>query len=171
MSKVCLLILLHRCSGYIRIDNLRPFIVGRARIHLSIERWRVCETWFAPSMAGVDSAGLGEVLQNVLASFSTDDRGLLVQVRYPTLPSSSLSLPSRCSLTLAIDAMPERVLNGYTSTDARSLGPPTRNIAADPPARNAAADSARRGPIVGRLARHGCVCADGGIFARGRDEG
>jgi actin-related protein 5 len=83
------------------IDNLRPFIVGRARIHLSIERWRVCETWFAPSMAGVDSAGLGEVLQNVLASFSTDDRGLLVQVRYPTLSSPSPSLPSRCSLTLA----------------------------------------------------------------------
>ena len=63
-----------------RIRHLRPFIVGRARIHLSIERWRVCETWFAPSMAGVDSAGLGEVLQNVLASFSIDDRGLLVQV-------------------------------------------------------------------------------------------
>jgi actin-related protein 5 len=72
-----------------RIRHLRPFIVGRARIHLSIERWRVCETWFAPSMAGVDSAGLGEVLQNVLASFSTDDRGLLVQVcraSYPPLP-------------------------------------------------------------------------------------
>jgi actin-related protein 5 len=54
---------------------------GRARIHLSIERWRVCETWFAPSMAGVDSAGLGEVLQTVLASFSQADRGRLVQVR------------------------------------------------------------------------------------------
>ena len=67
--------------------------------------------------------------------------------------------------------MPERVLNGYTSTDARSLGPPTSDVAADPPARNAAADSARRGPIVGRVARHGCVCADGGIFTRGRDEG
>jgi hypothetical protein len=81
MSKVCLLGLLYRCTGYRGFDNLRTSIVGRARIHLSIERWRVCETWFAPSMAGVDSAGLGEVLQNVLASFSTDDRGLLVQVR------------------------------------------------------------------------------------------
>ncbi len=73
------------------IDYLRTFFVGRARIHLSLERWRVCETWFAPSMAGVDSAGLGEVLQNVLASFPIDDRGLLVQVRYPTPPLSLLS--------------------------------------------------------------------------------
>jgi actin-related protein 5 len=31
-------------------------------------------------MAGVDSAGLGEVLQNVLASFSLADRERLVQV-------------------------------------------------------------------------------------------
>jgi hypothetical protein len=67
--------------------------------------------------------------------------------------------------------MPERVLDGYTSTDARSLGSPTRGVAANPPARNAAADSARRGPIVGRVARHGCICADGGILACGRDEG
>ena len=171
MSKVRPLGFLYLCAGYGGIDNLRPFIVGRARIHLSIERWRVCETWFAPSMAGVDSAGLGEVLQNVLASFSTDDRGLLVQVRYAALSSSSPSLPSRCSHTLTIDTVPERVLNRYTSKDARSLGPPTCDVAADPPARNAAPDSARRGPIVGRVARHGCVCTDGGIFARGCDQG
>ena len=167
MSKVCLLVFLCRCTGYAGIDNLRHFIVGRARIHLSIERWRVCETWFAPSMAGVDSAGLGEVLQNVLASFSTDDRGLLVQVRCPTFSSPLRPcLPDACSLM-----PPERVFNGYTSTDARSLGPSTRGVAADPPARNATADSARGGPIVRRLARHGCVCTDRGIFARGRDEG
>ena len=79
---------------YGRSDDLRPLIVGRARIHLSIERWRVCETWFAPSMAGVDSAGLGEVLQNVLASFSLSDRGLLVQVQYPLSLLSFLGFPS-----------------------------------------------------------------------------
>ena len=67
---------------------------GRARIHMSIERWRVCETWFAPSMAGVDSAGLGEVLQTVLASFSLADRGRLVQVR---AASSPLLLTMRCA--------------------------------------------------------------------------
>jgi actin-related protein 5 len=83
-----------------RSDDLRSLTLGRARIHLSTERWRVCETWFAPSMAGVDSAGLGEVLQNVLASFSLADRGLLVQVQYfstllllPSYPVPCLSIP------------------------------------------------------------------------------
>ena len=67
--------------------------------------------------------------------------------------------------------MPERVLNGYTSTDAWSLGTTTRDAAADPPAGNAAPDRARRGPIPGRVAWHGCLRADGGVFARRCDEG
>ena len=56
---------------------------GKSRIHLNVERWRVCEAWFSPSMAGVDSAGLGEVLQNVLARFTEQDKGRLVKVRFP----------------------------------------------------------------------------------------
>ena len=52
-----------------------------SRIHLNIERWRACETWFSPGMAGVDSAGLGEVVQNVLARFSDQEKGRLVKVR------------------------------------------------------------------------------------------
>ena len=55
---------------------------GNARIHLSTERWRVCETYFAPSMAGVDSAGLGEVIQNVLARFTEEEKGRLVKVMF-----------------------------------------------------------------------------------------
>ncbi|KAF9443619.1 chromatin remodeling complex subunit, partial [Macrolepiota fuliginosa MF-IS2] len=51
---------------------------GNTRIHLSTERWRACETWFSPSMAGVDSAGLGEVIQNVLARFNDAEKGRLV---------------------------------------------------------------------------------------------
>jgi hypothetical protein len=35
-------------------------------------------------MAGVDSAGLGEVLQNVLAGFRDSEKGHLVQVSYRT---------------------------------------------------------------------------------------
>ena len=62
---------------------------GKSRIHVNIERWRVCEAWFSPSMAGVDSAGLGEVLQNVLARFSDQDKGRLVKVRYDPPTSSS----------------------------------------------------------------------------------
>jgi hypothetical protein len=55
--------------------------LGASRIHLNVERWRVCEAWFCPGMAGVDSAGLGEVLQNVLARFPDRDKGRLVGVR------------------------------------------------------------------------------------------
>lgn len=58
-------------------DGIR---IGKTRIHLNVERWRVCEAWFSPSMAGVDSAGLGEVIQNVLARFSDAEKGRLVKV-------------------------------------------------------------------------------------------
>jgi len=52
------------------------------RIHLNTERWRVCEAWFSPGMAGVDAAGLGEVMQNILARFSDSEKGRLVKVRF-----------------------------------------------------------------------------------------
>lgn len=55
-------------------------IAGHSRIHLNTERWRVCETYFSPSMAGVDSAGVGEVLQSVLARFTEAEKARLVQV-------------------------------------------------------------------------------------------
>ena len=54
---------------------------GKSRIHLNVERWRVCEAWFSPSMAGIDSAGLGEVLQNILGRFSDTEKARLVKVR------------------------------------------------------------------------------------------
>lgn len=46
-----------------------PFLTGNTRIHLNTERWRVCEAYFSPAMAGVDSAGLGEIIQNLIPSF------------------------------------------------------------------------------------------------------
>lgn len=58
---------------------------GASRIHLNVERWRVPETWFRPGMAGVDVAGLGELLENVLKSFSVDERQRLVNVSLPCL--------------------------------------------------------------------------------------
>ncbi|KAG9310323.1 hypothetical protein JVU11DRAFT_9447 [Chiua virens] len=54
-------------------------IAGHSRIHLNTERWRVCETFFSPGMAGVDSAGVGEVLQSVLARFSEAEKRRLVK--------------------------------------------------------------------------------------------
>lgn len=53
---------------------------GKTRIHLNVERWRVCEAWFSPSMAGVDSAGLGEVLQSILSRFSDGEKTRLAKV-------------------------------------------------------------------------------------------
>ncbi|KAF5377282.1 hypothetical protein D9615_006449 [Tricholomella constricta] len=64
--------------------------LGNTRIHLNIERWRVCEAWFTPSMAGVDSAGLGEVVQNILARFSDPDKGRLVNNVFLTGSPSQL---------------------------------------------------------------------------------
>lgn len=58
---------------------------GKARIHLSTERWRVCEAWFAPAMAGVDCAGLAEVVQNVLSRFGEAERGRLAGVSVVSL--------------------------------------------------------------------------------------
>lgn len=55
-------------------------IAGNSRIHLNTERWRVCETYFSPGMAGVDSAGVGEVLQSVLARFTEAEKARLVKV-------------------------------------------------------------------------------------------
>ncbi|KAG6816261.1 hypothetical protein H0H87_007342 [Tephrocybe sp. NHM501043] len=63
-------------------------IEGNSRIHLNVERWRVCEAWFSPSMAGVDSAGLGEVIQNILSRFPYEDKKRLVSVRSLSLSPS-----------------------------------------------------------------------------------
>jgi hypothetical protein len=172
MFKVWFLFRLHGCTRHGRSDNSPRFNAGRARIHLSLERWRVCETWFAPSMAGVDSAGLGEVLQNVLASFSLFDRERLVQVR----AFLSLSLPPCLMvflpiLTLTALIHAERVSHGYASANARSLGPLTRDAPPDSPTRDAAPYRARRRHLTGRVARHGRVCADRGICERWRDQG
>lgn len=40
----------------------------------------MCEAWFAPSMAGVDSAGLGEVLQSILSRFPDSEKSRLAKV-------------------------------------------------------------------------------------------
>lgn len=93
-------------------------VEGRARIHLNIERWRVCETWFAPSMAGVDSAGLGEVLQTVLASFPLADRGRLVQNVFLTgSPAQMPGLADRLHATLRPILPPEMPLRIVRAAD------------------------------------------------------
>lgn len=55
-------------------------IPGAHRIHLNVERWRVPEAWFGPAAAGVDAAGLGELIEGVLKGFDINDRTRLVKV-------------------------------------------------------------------------------------------
>jgi len=83
-------------------------VQGNTRIHLNVERWRVCETWFSPAMAGIDSAGLGEVLQNVLARFPDREKQRLVNNVFITgLPSQLPGLIPRLHATLRPILPPE----------------------------------------------------------------
>ncbi|CCM01422.1 uncharacterized protein FIBRA_03473 [Fibroporia radiculosa] len=66
-------------------------IEGKTRLHLNVERWRVCEAWFSPSMAGIDSAGLGEVLQGALSRFSDQEKSRLVKNVFVTGGPSQFS--------------------------------------------------------------------------------
>lgn len=53
---------------------------ARHQMALNVERWKVPEAWFTPSMAGVDCAGLGEIIGNILGSFTVQDRVRLAKV-------------------------------------------------------------------------------------------
>jgi actin-related protein 5 len=50
------------------------------QLHLNVERIRVPETWFQPSMFGQDSAGLGEIAGWVLGGFEEEQRKRMMQV-------------------------------------------------------------------------------------------
>ncbi|WWC58082.1 uncharacterized protein I303_100617 [Kwoniella dejecticola CBS 10117] len=54
------------------------------QLHLNVERIRVPETWFQPSMWGIDSAGLGEVAGWVLDGFEEEERRRLMQCIFIT---------------------------------------------------------------------------------------
>ncbi|KAJ7356615.1 actin-like protein Arp5p [Mycena albidolilacea] len=105
------------------VSTLRPTYdesnaEGLCRIHLNTERWRVCETWFSPAMAGVDSAGLGEVIQNVLARFSDSEKGRLVKnVFLAGGPSQLPGLVPRLQATLRPILPPEMAINIGSAAD------------------------------------------------------
>ncbi|KAK2462122.1 hypothetical protein APHAL10511_006585 [Amanita phalloides] len=93
-------------------------IEGNARIHLNVERWRACEPWFTPSMAGVDSAGLGEVVQNILSRFSEGDKEKLVKNIFITgSPCQYSGLIPRLLTTLRPILPPEIPLQVYRAND------------------------------------------------------
>jgi len=94
-------------------------VEGKTRMHLNVERWRVCEAWLSPSMAGVDSAGLGEVIQNVLARFSDAEKGRLVKnVLVTGGPSQIPGLLPRLHATLRPILPPEMPLEIVKAADS-----------------------------------------------------
>jgi actin-related protein 5 len=46
-----------------------------------VERVRVPEVWFEPHMAGLDSAGVGEIVEHVLKECQEEERRRMQQVR------------------------------------------------------------------------------------------
>ncbi|KAG8880507.1 Nuclear actin-protein involved in chromatin remodeling [Tulasnella sp. 331] len=54
-------------------------MASKHQMTLNVERWKTPEAWFCPSMAGVDCAGLGEILANTLASFTEQERVKMVK--------------------------------------------------------------------------------------------
>jgi len=66
------------------LDAFRPIpaendVAASYQLWLNTERIRVPETWFNPSIAGVDSAGLGEVLTGMLRGVGDAERDRLIQ--------------------------------------------------------------------------------------------
>lgn len=91
---------------------------GRARIHMNVERWRACETWFSPGMAGVDCAGLAEVIQNILANYDMAHKGELVKnIVLTGSPAQLPGLADRLRLTLRPNLPPEMDINVRAAAD------------------------------------------------------
>jgi hypothetical protein len=121
------------CVSRITLDRIK--YAGHTRIHLNTERWRVCETWFSPGMAGVDSAGLGEVLQNVLAGFPDHEKARLVQVGVPPHWLSVVSTNAYCS---------ERLRHRFPISPTRPHPAIAKHASADSSSGNATQDCACR---------------------------
>lgn len=81
-------------DGRFDADNLEQSY----QIHLNVERVRVPETWFQPSMFGVDSAGVGELSGWLLNGFDDDVRARLMQVCNRNAQMNMADLTGYCSL-------------------------------------------------------------------------
>ena len=66
------------------------------QLHLNVERIRVPETWFQPSMFGVDSAGLGELAGWVLNGYEEEQRRRMMQVSRCTFSRYQELTPVQC---------------------------------------------------------------------------
>jgi actin-related protein 5 len=93
------------------------------QINLNVERIRVPETWFQPSMFGVDSAGVGEIAGWLLNGFDDDTRARLMQCI--VLSGGSTKLPNlhtrmRNTLTSVLPfRAPLKILGALDGADPR----------------------------------------------------
>ncbi|KZW02366.1 actin-like ATPase domain-containing protein [Exidia glandulosa HHB12029] len=95
-----------------------PGADARGHVHLSLERWRVPETWWSPSMAGADIAGLGELIQVVLSAFPVDERARLARrVFFTGGPAQLPGLDERLRQTLRPILPPEMELGVVKAFD------------------------------------------------------
>ncbi|WVQ80378.1 hypothetical protein IAT38_002483 [Cryptococcus sp. DSM 104549] len=93
------------------------------QLHLNVERIRVPETLFQPSMAGLDSAGLGEVAGWVLNGFDEEERRRLMQCIFLTgggtsLPNIILKMRNVLTPILPFRA-PLKIVSSYDGGDPR----------------------------------------------------
>ena len=65
------------------------------QLHLNVERIRVPEAWFQPSMFALDCAGMGEVAGWLLNGFEEDQRKRMMQVSGRTWSAASSCSPPR----------------------------------------------------------------------------
>ncbi|KAJ3526427.1 hypothetical protein NMY22_g10170 [Coprinellus aureogranulatus] len=97
-------------------------IAAHAQIALNTERFRVPQVWFEPGMAGVDTAGLGEVIQNILARFPspTDKAALAKNIFLTGGPSQIPGLQEKLEIELRPILDPEmqlRIVKAYDASE------------------------------------------------------
>lgn len=70
-------------NAFVRGGNSERFdpedVRQNHQLHLNIERIRVPEVWFQPSIVGLDTAGVGEVVGWILNGFAEEERKRLMQ--------------------------------------------------------------------------------------------
>jgi hypothetical protein len=126
-------------------------IAGLHRLHLNVERWRVPEVWFGPSMAGVDCAGLGEVIEGVLKMFGAAERDRLVRVS---------GLPIQLLLTCHLSHPLECLRHRRTVSSSKPAGAFTFDHPTGPPSRYTNHSESSKRPTARCLARNGRFLAD-----------
>ncbi|KAH7100193.1 actin-like ATPase domain-containing protein [Auriculariales sp. MPI-PUGE-AT-0066] len=96
-----------------------PGADARGHVHLAIERWRVPETWWQPSLAGiVDAAGIGELLGSVLQSFEPAQRARLAKRVFATgAPALMPGIEEKLRRTIRPLLAPEVELGVFRAVD------------------------------------------------------